>query len=537
MEQVTRSTETITLKRFPVLSLDWSDAVLAALVALLGLGLYLRTLATFVLPHDSGELQVLVHQLGTAHTTGYSTYLMLGNLFTRLVPVGDIAYRVNLFSAVMGAVTLALAYLAARLLSGSRCAAVFAALALAVGFTFWSQAIIAEVYTTGSAFLAGALVLTIVWYLTGMRRAILAAGLLGGAGLGAHGSLAIFGVGVLFFLLLNWRRRGEWLAPGLIGAVLGLALFVGATFLIDANHAPANIFHVTYSPNHSALALTQEDLSNPCTRVWFVISAGNWRSAMFAQPLYDTPRWLLEYLRQLPRDIFYPTLALAVFGLLRLHRRDKRLAALLWVNMLLQLIFYFNYDMGRARFVFYISSYILWALMAAIGLAELLRIISRQPWGGRGMQVVIALLIAAGCLVPLLWPQRSAIFKGDVAFANLQDSLVQSDTAGLGEEARLTTAALPDNAIVFATWSKLWPYYYTSHIEQGKIGVQFINIYPYSHTAGMASSVFEFIDENIERRPIYLAHQFPELLNVGYTLHAVRMGPTQMWQLQGERYK
>jgi hypothetical protein len=61
----------------------------------------------------------------------------------RFAPWGDVAYRVNLFSAVMAAVTIGLVYGAGKLLAGNRPAAVVGALCLAVGFTFWSQVIIA----------------------------------------------------------------------------------------------------------------------------------------------------------------------------------------------------------------------------------------------------------------------------------------------------------------------------------------------------------------------------------------------------------
>ncbi len=509
-----------------------SDGVLAVLVGLAGLALYARTLATFVLPHDSGELQVLVHQLGTTHTTGYSTYLILGNIFTRLVPIGEMAYRVNLFSAVMGALTLALVYLAGRQVSGSRSAGVFAALALGIGYTFWSQAIIAEVYTTGAAFLAVVLVLTIVWYVSGRRWPIFTAALLGGVGLGAHGSLAIFGIAVGIFLLLNWRRWREWLAPSIIGTALGLALYVGGTFLIDANNAPANIFRVSHAPNRSHLGLTQADVTNPFSRVWFVISAGNWRAAMFANPLHDTPRWLLEYLRNLPRDIFFPTLALAIFGLVRLIRRDQRLAALLFVALCLQLMFYLNYDVGRARFVFYIPSYLLWVLLATIGFADLVSIIASQPWGGRSVRVMAVVVISAVCLAPLVWPQRDAILEGQVAFMRVEDSLVHSTTADLGKAAYLATAALPDNAIVFADWYRIWPYCYAAHIEQGRTGIRFVNIYPYSDQLGIALSMVDFVRQNITRRPIYFADRYGEFAHSDFSLRPVQMGATQMWQVQ-----
>jgi hypothetical protein len=47
------------------------DLALAALVFLLGMGLYVRTLAPGVLLGDRGEFQVLASTLGIPHNTGY----------------------------------------------------------------------------------------------------------------------------------------------------------------------------------------------------------------------------------------------------------------------------------------------------------------------------------------------------------------------------------------------------------------------------------------------------------------------------------
>ncbi|MDQ3856168.1 MAG: DUF2723 domain-containing protein, partial [Chloroflexota bacterium] len=64
--------------------------------------LYLSTLAPTVLDRDPGRFQARAYVLGIGHPTGYPTYIMLGKLFTYL-PVGDVAFRVNLSSAVYGA--------------------------------------------------------------------------------------------------------------------------------------------------------------------------------------------------------------------------------------------------------------------------------------------------------------------------------------------------------------------------------------------------------------------------------------------------
>lgn len=92
--------------------LDWSLAG----IFFASLGLYIRTLAPGVLPGDSAEFQVLAYQLGIAHCPGYPIYLLLAKLFT-LLPIWEVAYGVNLFSAFMAALTVVGLYLGGRLLN------------------------------------------------------------------------------------------------------------------------------------------------------------------------------------------------------------------------------------------------------------------------------------------------------------------------------------------------------------------------------------------------------------------------------------
>src|SRR5262245_20177105 len=70
--------------------------------------LYLWTLAPGVVGGDSGEHQLAVLLLAIPHTTGYPLYLLVGKLWTMLLPLGSMAWRVNLFSALGGALAAAL---------------------------------------------------------------------------------------------------------------------------------------------------------------------------------------------------------------------------------------------------------------------------------------------------------------------------------------------------------------------------------------------------------------------------------------------
>jgi hypothetical protein len=88
----------------------------AALVFAAALAVYLATLAPTVTFVDGGELIVAAGYLGVAHPPGTPLYLMLAHLFT-LLPVGNVAWRVNFASALFAALASAMtALLATELL-------------------------------------------------------------------------------------------------------------------------------------------------------------------------------------------------------------------------------------------------------------------------------------------------------------------------------------------------------------------------------------------------------------------------------------
>src|SRR6185436_16193683 len=96
---------------------------------------------------DSGELVAAVHVLGIPHPTGYPLYVLLGKLWTLLLPAGSIAWRMSLFSAACAAAACGALYALARRLPVDRPAAATAALLAAFAPSFWGEANIQRVYT------------------------------------------------------------------------------------------------------------------------------------------------------------------------------------------------------------------------------------------------------------------------------------------------------------------------------------------------------------------------------------------------------
>jgi hypothetical protein len=113
--------------------------------------LYLRTLAPTVTPEDSGELIAAAYTLGIAHPPGYPLWCLLGKLFT-FIPLGTIAWRVNLLSAALGAASAGVLALLAARITRRFYPSLAAALIYAGSRDFWSQAVLAEVYTLNVLF-------------------------------------------------------------------------------------------------------------------------------------------------------------------------------------------------------------------------------------------------------------------------------------------------------------------------------------------------------------------------------------------------
>ena len=164
------------------------DVLCALAVGALALILYVATLQPDLGgPEDTPKFQFLGYVLGTAHPPGYPLYVMLSHVFVQL-PVGTIAYRANLFSAVMASLAVALAYVITRQIGARRSAAFAAAAGLATGYSFWTSAVFAEVYSLAAVMAALTISLLLAWGARGGTTLLIAsvAGVRLGVGQSPH---------------------------------------------------------------------------------------------------------------------------------------------------------------------------------------------------------------------------------------------------------------------------------------------------------------------------------------------------------------
>jgi hypothetical protein len=515
------------------IKLDHWDSVFALVCFAASFFLYYRTLTPGLLYGDSGEFQTLAYLLGDTHPTGYPVYLVLAKLAT-LLPLGDVAYRVNLFSALMGSITVLGVYLTGRLLVKYRVLSLIGSLVFAISPTFWSQAIIAEVYTAGAAFLVFIVLALLWWDQTKTPKALFVAGLLGGLSLGIHMSVALLAPAILLFLLLHWRRGKKMWVSAFLGALSGVLLTILFFWLIDLNNPTANYFNSVIEPSRSSWDLTVDEIDDPLERLYFGWTARQFRSFMFADIGNVMPRQASNYWQNLPLELGYPLIWFAILGAVVMLIRRMRVGILLNIALAIQLFYTFNYEIWDL-YVFYISGYILLVLLAIFGGSAVIGISStllakflsgRQiRWSAIVIESIVALLVIGYSFLPVLSPQKEAFLNGEIPF-NFDEYPEYDDS--LLAEVHATVLKLPERAIVFTDWDMVWPYYYAAHIIEDRRDLQFIETYPADDLEGVADSVMDYVTQHLEINPIFFSEREPSMLKAGFSFSPARVGPTRL---------
>jgi hypothetical protein len=178
-------------------------------------------------------MQTVPHVLGVAHPTGYPTYILLAWI-AELLPIGSVAFRANVLSAIYVSGTLATLTLISIRLGVRPLIACAGAFALGAVGTVWAAATVAEVNPLH--LLLGALLLHrgLVWADRRSPIDLVIGGLLVGLALGNHLLALFMAPFVAIFVLWVGRREildRPWiLVPGLLAAALGLSVYLYIPF-------------------------------------------------------------------------------------------------------------------------------------------------------------------------------------------------------------------------------------------------------------------------------------------------------------------
>jgi len=138
--------------------------VAAVAVGLIALGLSIWRLMPGLGFWDTAEFQTVLPVMGTAHPTGYPSYVLIGWLASVLLqPLGEAALRTNVLSAILVAVGAAFTVDLARRLSGSVALGIAAGLGIAVTPIVWAVGTHADPHALHFALVAIILWLLVRW--------------------------------------------------------------------------------------------------------------------------------------------------------------------------------------------------------------------------------------------------------------------------------------------------------------------------------------------------------------------------------------
>jgi Protein of unknown function (DUF2723) len=488
------------------------DAGISTFVFIISLAIYVRTLAPSMLYGDSAEFQTIAYTLGMGHPTGYPIYILLAKLFT-FIPICEIAYRVNLFSAFCAAFAVAIVYLIIRKLGGTYVSAIFGSLTLALTPLFWKHATIAEIYTLSAAWLALILYFVLQWKETNNPRWIFIAGFCGGLSLGIHSNVTLSGLAILLYLVLSTRQRVDWI-QALFGGAVGLVIFISAFLFLDFLDSPAGYYNAVVRPSLSVWGMTTSDFDSPVERLAFLYFPPQFTGQFFAVSADEINTRLTDFSTE---NSSYIWLALIGFISLIIPPKNSsprwREALLLVVAFTTFITFAITYDVFDF-YVYYIPTTLILSICVGLGVNAIIEVVSSIPHLPRLVPAVLGILILVVGFyssvndITSSWRYRVP--------PRLQDweSYFFNFPATRRFEIEQSLNGIEDNAIIFTDWNRVYSYYYVAFLLQGKTAMDFHETHPQGGMSGVVDSTLAYIEANIDSRPIYFTEPPSELANI-----------------------
>lgn len=205
-------------------------------LGLSALALYLVSATPYLVGADNGEFVILAAQGGRAHPPGYPLYVLYLQAMAGL-PAKNPIHAAALATALLGALSVAVVFRAARAWGASDSASLLAAGGLAVSPQFWFLNTHAEAF--GPNHLIAALLIWLAAPRGPCRGAVrmAALGLVAGAGLSHHHSIVLLAPVGLFGVYLGWREAAHPLrALGISAAALLTGLLPYLQLLSATGH-------------------------------------------------------------------------------------------------------------------------------------------------------------------------------------------------------------------------------------------------------------------------------------------------------------
>ena len=424
---------------------------------------YATTAARSLCWGDSAEFVAVATTLGIAHPPGYPLYTLLGALAVRL-PFGTAFLRMSLLSALFASGAAAAAALIVWVATGRTlrkagkrtlvrtAGALFTGATLAFGPTYWSQAVVPEVYSMSIFLALTSLLLLTLWSRTRgtdetgsptdagllprfLRRdgPVVLLGLVLGLAL-SHHLTVVFLLLPLAVGLLGARRRPAARAVLSAAGLLALGLSLMAYLPMRAAHNPA----VLWAP----IGTWRELLDH--------VTGAQYAPLLFVAPLVEVLHKMTVFASGIPREVTWIALALVVPGLVALFRTMRGVAFVLVCWGLLvagHAAVYRIPDIAS----YYIPIYAALAIAGGLGLCA----VASLPWWRRAAAPAGWLALAVAVAMPVMGA------RSNWAANNWRD---RDD--GKVYLARVLDAIEPGGVVVTMTDRILFPLWYARYVER-----------------------------------------------------------------------
>lgn len=426
----------------------------------LALLIYLRSLAPGVLSYDFAEFQYLPSRLGLPHPNGFPFYMLLGWLWSR-IPLGTLAFRMNLLSAIVGSMTVVVFSLLLQELTGHRKVALAGVFFLALSSSFQLYSLGAERYALLMLLLLASFFEGLRWEREGQPRDLLLSSLSMGLALATHpgafpalpfwlfyialarphqlfsrASLQAAGaflLSIALYLYIPWRWTRLAQYPLIPGIGVSEAVYRG---LAHAWYQPELTFHVL------------RDYILGLGGYAFSIVRGGWKEAISSlNSVRDL--WLTEF----P----LPLWPLAILGCLQLLRNHPKLWSSLTGLASLDLLFTVYVRLGKPE-AYLLPAFGVFALWLGLGLGVVVKAWERVRLPGWVLWGLVILLL-------LGFNQSSTSVATIRRFAGVESWWRE-----------VLRYPLEEGSALMAHWGDLAPFWYFQQAEG--IRLDLLGLYP-----------------------------------------------------------
>jgi hypothetical protein len=407
---------------------------LAALfVGLAAFGLYYSTLLPGFDFGDSASFQVMAGSPTVTPRDAYPLYFALARPLALVFR--DPAYALNLTTAIEAALACALIVLVAAELSGAVAAGVASAALFAASYTFWSQAVIAEVYALHILLIAVTLYLLLRWERQPDTRRLAWFFAAYALSFGNHLTMVLLAPSYALFLLI--RAPGGWRSL-VNGRVMTLVLVLTAAGSLQYLWNLHALWRVPEPPASLGQALAA---------FWFDVTKADWRESMVGRvPSVMAGERLRMYAFDTWQQFGRLPPVLATVGMAWLFRRNRARACLMAGIFLVTAGFALTYNVGDSH-VFFLPSHLTMALLSAPGIVALGSLasyvaayvvsgFSRTVGSGRPLRSSRAVVPAASAVIAALAIGRA--YRDYPALDRSQDrrprEVLEALTSGLDDQ-------------------------------------------------------------------------------------------------------